>query len=258
MITLRDAALIWTRPEPSTRRPRFTREQIAVAALSIADTEGLSAVSMRRVAAELRAGTMTLYYYIETKDELIALMDDAIIAEQIVPEEELPAGWYDGLTAIARRTRSALTRHPWVLAMPPVARLGPNAMRHLEQSLTVLASTPLGATAKLELLAVVEDFVRGNALRSCEVTARAARAGDEDQRVNQSPEARARQFVLSRVRTGRYPHIQGLIAEEAVPASWGGGVGPSADEDRFERGLHATLRGAASQFGLPPPAAREA
>src|SRR5690242_11749769 len=110
-----DATLIWTRPEPGARRPKFTREQIAAAALAIADTEGFAAVSMRRIAGELGAGTMTLYYYVRTKDELIALMDDAIMAEVLIPTEAFPTHWYDALTAIALRTWDVLVRHPWVL-----------------------------------------------------------------------------------------------------------------------------------------------
>src|SRR4051812_31161710 len=53
---------LWTRPSPSTRRPRFTRDEIASTAIRIADTEGFAAVSMRRIAAELDSGTMTLYH----------------------------------------------------------------------------------------------------------------------------------------------------------------------------------------------------
>src|SRR5258708_28644830 len=50
---------VWTRPEPPARRPRFSREQIAITAMGIADREGFAAVSMRRLAAELDAGTLT-------------------------------------------------------------------------------------------------------------------------------------------------------------------------------------------------------
>ena len=61
--------------QPGTRQPRFTRDAIASVAVRIADTEGLDALSMRRLAAELGAGTMTLYHYVHTKDELLALVD---------------------------------------------------------------------------------------------------------------------------------------------------------------------------------------
>src|SRR6185436_15098966 len=96
---------IWERPEPGARRPRYTREQIARTALAIADAEGFEAVSMRRVASELGAGTMTLYHYVRNKDELIELMDDAMMSELIVPDDEMPSDWREALTAIARRSR---------------------------------------------------------------------------------------------------------------------------------------------------------
>src|SRR5271165_563117 len=69
--------LKWYAVRMSREKLQLTREKIAAAALSIADKEGFEAVSMRRVARELKAGTMSLYYYVRTKDDLIAVMDDA-------------------------------------------------------------------------------------------------------------------------------------------------------------------------------------
>ena len=71
---------------------------------------------MRRVAAELQINPMSLYHYIGGKDDLAALMDDALMAETIVPDEELPADWREAVIAIARRTRAVFLRHRWVLA----------------------------------------------------------------------------------------------------------------------------------------------
>src|SRR3954470_19180547 len=78
---------LWTRPSPSTRRPRFTRDEIASTAIRIADTEGFAAVSMRRIAAELDSGTMTLYHYVRTKDELLTLIVNAVMGEVVVPDD---------------------------------------------------------------------------------------------------------------------------------------------------------------------------
>src|SRR5262245_13071847 len=156
MASAEDDTLIWTRPEPGTRRPKFTRDQIASTALAIADAEGFDAVSMRRVASELNAGTMTLYYYVRTKDELVALMDNALMAEVLIPEDELPSHWYDALSAIALRTWDILIRHPWALHSLQNAPVGPNNMRHFEQSLTALAGTDLDASDKFLLINMVD------------------------------------------------------------------------------------------------------
>ena len=139
--------LIWLRPEPNDRRPRFNREQITAAVLKIADSEGFDALTMKRIADELDCGTMTLYYYVRTKADLVTLMHDAILAEILLPQ--LPAGWREAVSAIARRTRDVLLAHPWSVASLNGAQFGPNAMRHVEQSLEALDALALDPAEKL-------------------------------------------------------------------------------------------------------------
>ena len=81
-----NALELWTRKSPSPRKPRFTREELAAAAIRIADAEGFAAVSMRRIAADLDSGTMTLYHYVKTKDELLSLVVDEVMGEVVVPD----------------------------------------------------------------------------------------------------------------------------------------------------------------------------
>ena len=77
---------LWMRDEPGQRQARFTRSELAQTAISIVDAEGLDALSMRRLAGELGAGTMTLYHYVRTKDELLTLVCDEVMAEVLLPE----------------------------------------------------------------------------------------------------------------------------------------------------------------------------
>src|ERR1700728_4760110 len=86
-----DTTLIWLRPEPSGRKPRYTRAEIARAAIGIADTEGFDAVTMKRIAAALGAGTMTLYYYVRNKADIVALMQDTIFEDIVVPAGGIPS-----------------------------------------------------------------------------------------------------------------------------------------------------------------------
>ena len=81
MSSSRSDPLIWSRPEPGTRGARLSRDGIAAKALEIADRDGIEAVSMRRVASELGAGTMSLYHYVNNKQELFDLMNDAMMSE---------------------------------------------------------------------------------------------------------------------------------------------------------------------------------
>jgi AcrR family transcriptional regulator len=232
----RTAGPIWARPEPGARRARFTREQIAEAALAVADKEGFDAVSMRRVAAELDAGTMTLYHYVRTKDELVALMDDAIMGELLIPDDELPSDWREALTAIARRTRDAFARHPWSLYPLGEAQIGPNAMRHVEQSVAAVAELDLGLTATFEIVGLVDEYVFGYAMRGRDT-------GPDD------PEARERwleqvvEYMEAEIATGDYPHLAALVPEGGMVAAWEQLQESEAAEDRFERGLKRLLDG---------------
>jgi AcrR family transcriptional regulator len=241
--------LIWARPEPRSRGPRFSREQIATAALQIADQDGIQAVSMRNVAAKLGAGTMTLYNYVQTKNELIALMDDALMGEALVPNGQLPDNWRGAIAMIARRTWAVLARHPWALVSLQGVQLGPNTMRHFEQCLAALADTGLDNPAKFDLLALVDSYVFGSALRTAESRDRATTAQTDPDTVNAIIE-----YGMAQLRTGQFPHTEALLGGRD-PRTAADAPGPPMDEqglaEQFERGLQAVLDGAATRIGIP-------
>jgi AcrR family transcriptional regulator len=196
----------------STKNIRLSRESIAAAALAIADTEGFASVSMRRVAQELGVGTMSLYYYVKTKDDLIAVMDDALMGEALLPS--IPRDWRRALTEIATRTHDLFLRHPWALVSMLSAPPGINAMRHMEQCLEALAGTSMTAQQKLALLATVDDFVFGHALRE----ASADSAIDVE-------------FAKTQMATGAFPRLAEVFGKGRIPAQ----------KDRFKKGLKVLL-----------------
>lgn len=241
----KDVRPIWALPEPADRRPRYSREQIAAAALCVADAEGFDAVTMKRIAADLGAGTMTLYYYVRSKSDVVALMQDAILTEVLIPGDEFPAGWRDAVTAIARRTRQVLMTHPWSLSSLNEAQFGPNAMRHFEQSLAATAGTGLSGPARLELVAAVDDYVAGNALHSVESLTRARIAEAEPAMV-----AAAVEYGMAQFRAGYFPELTALYAAGTAGAASSPDAAPATPpmtEDalasQFERGLAALLDG---------------
>src|SRR3954471_10641131 len=156
---------IWAVDPPGTRKPRFTREQIAAAALALADSEGFEALSMRRIADALGAGTMTLYHYVRSKDDLFTLIDDALMAEVVARSVPLPDGWRAAVAKLARASRDTYVRHPWAMHSLQGARVGPNGLRHVEQSLAAVESLRGELPTKLEILSIVDDYVFGHVLR---------------------------------------------------------------------------------------------
>ena len=235
---------IWARPEPAGRRPRHTRAQIAAAALRIADEEGIAALSMRRVAADLGAGTMTLYHYVNSKADLLALMTDAVMAEMLVPEDALTGGWRAGLSAIAHRTRTVLLRHPWAVTGLTGGGMSPAAVRHFEQSLTAVAELALSATEQVEIIELVDNFVSGFVAKvDVEPGADTVLAEDDDA---------ASAYLTGMLSTGEYPRF---VAWLGTDDAWAGlrrifGGLPDTDE-RFARGLDRLLNGIAAGLSIP-------
>jgi AcrR family transcriptional regulator len=233
---------IWARPAPGERKPTYTRERIADAALKIADAEGYEAVTMRRVAAELGAGTMTLYHYVRNKDELTAMMDDSIMAELLVPADELADDWREALAEIARRSYAAFQRHPWIfehLAEEDEPNPGgPNALRHVEQSLAAAAKTGLDIAGQFELVALVDDYVWGHAMRG-----RATREHNAGEHARERLEA-ILAYLKAQLDTGEFPHMSAFVGDDAM-AAFERVMEMAGDPARFERGLQRLLDGIA-------------
>jgi AcrR family transcriptional regulator len=258
MATPANRDLIWLRPEPNERRPRFSREQITATALRIADAEGFEAVTMKRVASELGAGTMTLYYYVRTKADLVALMQDAILADLLISDDALPSHWRESVAAIARRTRDVLLAHPWSVASLDDAQFGPNAMRHIEQSLVVLDELDLDPAAKLTLWGIVDDYVFGSALHTIETTTRTAEAQRNPQLAFD-----AITFAQQQLATGQFPRLAALYERQSAPDhptphDSGTTKSPTADllTTQFEHGLTALLDGLTTGMTTPGQDAR--
>jgi len=238
---------VWMRPAPGERKPAYSRDQIVATALAIADAEGFEAVSMRRIATELGAGTMTLYHYIRTRDELTALMGEAIMGEIVIPDDELPEGWREGMAEIARRTRRIFTRHPWIMEHfddEDGGPAGPNGLRHMEQSLAVAARSGLGSDAQLEIVALVDDYVIGHAMRA---------RGDEKMLEGVEGPAAERleamfAYLASQLATGEFPHLRAIAGDDMREAFFRVAY-MNVDEQRFERGLAILLDGIELDIG---------
>jgi AcrR family transcriptional regulator len=159
----RASDLAWDEPDASTAAG-LSRPRLIQAALDIADAEGLEAVSIRRVAAALDARPMSLYSHIASKDDLIALMLNAMSGQMLAPEP-LPSGWRAALREIARRAYATYVAHPWMLsAFSKGTRVGPNMLRRAEQSATAVADLDLEPSDAWIALSVVHEWTMGHAL----------------------------------------------------------------------------------------------
>jgi AcrR family transcriptional regulator len=232
---------LWTRQPPGSRKPRYTLDQIAEAGMRIADTEGVDALSMRRLAAELGAGTMTLYHYVRGKDELLALVTDRAMGEVIVPDDEFPDGWREAMTTIAHRTRRAMLRHPWVFDIAEEPAAGPNGARHFDQSLQAVSSLPLSLADRVDILSTIDAYVFGYCLEA-----------RNDSRFDFPEVSRAMvDYTIELTKTGDYPQLSALIAEHGAEGLWRELYTYSQDDTRFDRALSRLLNGIERDLDVP-------
>lgn len=140
------------------------RREIAEAAIALADEGGINAVSMRNIAARLGVGTMTLYTWVENKDDLIAAMSDALAAQMLIPEP-IPEDWREALTQIATTARDVIAAHPWMFSRRrPSAPPGANILLHVDQSLRAVAGLDLDWRTRASILQAVDNYAAGYAL----------------------------------------------------------------------------------------------
>lgn len=221
------------RDHRAKRRQRgLSLELIVSVAVKIAATEELSAVSMNRVAADLGVSPMSLYRYVEAKEELLLLMVDSAYREPPAMVDS-GAGWRAGLSGWAWDLHRLFRENTWMLHVPitgPPAL--PNQVLWLEHGLRSLAGTDLTEAEKLSVMMLVNGFVRSEALLFAEFTKAFVESGST------SAEA-----------MGFYGKLLGKLATpEHFPAvnaalSAGGYDEESGPDDEFVFGLTRILDG---------------
>ncbi|MFD8813210.1 TetR/AcrR family transcriptional regulator [Streptomyces sp. NPDC059627] len=218
--------VVWERPEPSDRPvpAPLSRERIVRAAIRLADADGLVAVSLRKVAAALDVGPMRLYGYIDTKEELLDLMVNAVYAE-IRPTGD---DWRQVLRSLAEATRLAARRHEWLADLiGGRPQLGPNTLAAGDAVLAAMGG--VGLDTVVPAVAAVNAYVVG-AVRREVAERRAERASGMD--IEQFQAAYG-PYLARTFATGQFPALATVVRD---------GPHLSAD-DTFRTGLEFLLDG---------------
>ncbi|WP_327269042.1 TetR/AcrR family transcriptional regulator C-terminal domain-containing protein [Streptomyces sp. NBC_01218] len=174
---------VWLVRRPASRARRsdgspagLDRDRITAAAVRLLDAEGLAKFSMRRLAAELDVTAMSLYWYVDTKDDLLELALDAIHGEISAPREDAP--WPDRLRELASAYRSLLVRHGWApLLAGNFLNIGPHSLLFTRAVRDVIRATGLPPHQRSGALAAVFQFVHGFSTVEGDLRRRSAAAG---------------------------------------------------------------------------------
>ncbi|MEU6509305.1 TetR/AcrR family transcriptional regulator [Streptomyces sp. NPDC046942] len=155
------------------------RKRITDASVRLLDADGLAKFSMRRLAGELNVTAMSLYWYVDTKDDLLELALDAANGEMRLPDaDDERADWREQLRALAAEYRGLLVRHPW---LSPLAgrylNIGPNSLAFSRAVQRVIRRTGLPAPRLMGAIAAVFQFVYGFGTLEAQFMSRIADSG---------------------------------------------------------------------------------
>lgn len=201
----------------------MSRERVLDVAVALADREGLEALTMRRLARELDAGTMTLYHYVADKEDLLDGMVDVVFSEIDLPAAD--AGWRTAMRERAASVREALARHPWATGLMELRMTyGPTSLRHAEAVLECLRGAGFSIQDATHAYWLLDSYIYGFAIQEANLP-----FGTPEQLAEMA------ESVLPRVPAAEYPRLN-----EAAAASLAAGYGYT---DEFEFGLDLILDG---------------
>ncbi len=220
LAALREQGLVEARPGVGTvvsgvARPveaPLDRDRVIRAAVTIADAEGLHALSMRRLAGELGMPTMSLYRYVADKEELVLLMMDRVMGANPPPQDLSPErdGWRACVRALARLQWSMHRRHTWLAQAVSFTRplLAPHAMAQTEWVMRALDGHGLDPVTTFRIAVTVANYVRGTAVN----LEQEAQAEQETGITDQEWMAAQHDRFAAVLATGRFPMFTAFLA----------------------------------------------
>ncbi|GAA5615099.1 TetR/AcrR family transcriptional regulator [Streptomyces platensis] len=159
---------VWLTERPPLKRKAdqpagLGLDKIVAATVRLLDAEGLAKFSMRRLAAELGVTAMSVYWYVDTKDDLLELAVDAVAGEMALPDEsDTGADWRDQLRALAVGYRDMLLRHPWAARLlGRLMNIGPHSTAFSNATQRVMRRSGLTPDRTSGALASLFHFVYG-------------------------------------------------------------------------------------------------
>jgi AcrR family transcriptional regulator len=146
----------------SKHRQKVTRARVIEAALHLMDTEGMEAVSMRRVGRELGVEAMSLYNHVQDKEDLLDGIREHVLSEFLDPGTE--GDWEERARQAARSWRHIMRAHPNMLILISEAKrfsMTPRSMRPTETALRLLREVGLSDEDAVKAFCALGGFIVG-------------------------------------------------------------------------------------------------
>src|SRR5215471_2831135 len=216
----------------AAHRAPLSRDRVLRAAVALADTAGISSLSMRKLGEALGVEAMSLYNHIANKGDLLDGMIDIVFSEIDLPSDD--GDWRAAMRRRAISARQVLHRHRWAIGlMESRTSPGPATLRHHDAVLGCLrrAGFPVSLTA--HAYSLLDSYIYGFALQEASLP---FGTGEEAARVAEEISA---QFA-----SGQYPYLTEMAMEHVVQPGYDYG-------DEFETGLDLILDALQAAAGRP-------
>lgn len=201
----------------------LTTAEVVTAAIAIADTESLAAVTMRRLAGTLGIPTMAVYRYVQGRDDLRNAMLDRVFGEM---DLAVPSGdWRADIEAVLQAIWESMVAHPWLAGAFSMTRPGvvPGAMPFTERMLSALCGAGLSEVAAFTEYLCLLTMIRGLGMTiEPELAARAETGVTEDEWIDDRLDAfraaaPADRFpVMARLLRSHYPYDVDVLFRNAT------------------------------------------
>jgi AcrR family transcriptional regulator len=210
----------------------LSRERLLDAAMAIADSRGLEALTMRGLARDLGVEPMSLYHYAASRDEIVGAIVDRVVEEIDLPAPE--GTWKSAIRASAISAHQVLKRHPWACnPLMSAPRVSAPRLRMIDGLLARLADAGLPAGLEDLTYHAIDSHILGFTLWLAGYSSGPALVGDE-----------LREF-LEEIHIEAYPHLNAHVAYHLEPR-------PAGSPNEFEFGLDLILDGVERMAGTVP------
>ncbi|MCW2585078.1 MAG: putative transcriptional regulator, TetR family protein [Frankiales bacterium] len=208
----------------------LTRERVLRAAVGLADTGGIDALTMRRLGEELGVEAMSLYKHVANKDDLLDGMIDSVFGEIY-----LPAGGTDWRTSMRQRAssvREVMARHRWAVGlMESRTAPGPATLRHHDAVLGTLREAGFSVELAAHAFSALDSYLYGFALQERSLPFDTA-----------EQTAEAAEMILAQLPADDYPHLTELVREHVLQPGYDYGNEYAFGLDLILDGLERAVR----------------
>ena len=206
------------------RRAPLSRERVLRAAVALAETGGIEALTMRRLGQELRVEAMSLYRHVANKEDLLDGMVDVVFGE--IESPQAGTDWRTAMRDRAISVRAALTRHPWATPlMQSRSTPGPATLRHHDAVIGALRAAGFPIALVAHAFSALDSYIYGFAMQQRSLP---FETGEET--------AQLATAIMAGFPAGQYPHLVELTVEHVLQPGYDYGV-------EFEFGLDLILDG---------------